>query len=294
MKLLLIKPIVVILILAFTEVTQAQVLIEGEQNGTVNIISMSGVVTPLASTFGQIGGLAFDSSGTLFASLGSVSEIDKITIQGSLTPFITSGLNASEGLVFDSSGNLFEVDQGTASINKITTGGIISTFATGLTVPFGIANDGFDNLYVSNQGGSGIIDKITPGGVVSVFATIAGNPTGLVFDSSGNLFVSDSASNVIDKITPGGVITTYASGFNSPLGLAFDSNGNLYEADLGTNSIFKIAPDGTVTSFVTGLSSFPLSLDFTTVPEPSAIALLLAVSLVGWSRAGLCRSCRKR
>jgi hypothetical protein len=47
-------------------------------------------------------------------------------------------------------GDLFETDQGSNTIFKFTPVGAKSTFATGLGGPFGLAIDGFGNVFEAN------------------------------------------------------------------------------------------------------------------------------------------------
>jgi DNA-binding beta-propeller fold protein YncE len=172
-----------------------------------------------------------------------------------------SGLSGSFGLAFDGFGNLFEADRYSNTIFKFTPAGTKSTFASGLSGPFGLAFDSAGNLFEADYG-SGTIFKFTPAGTKSTFASGLNFPLGLAFDGSGNLFEADSGSNTIFKFTPAGTKSTFASsGLNQPYGLAFDSAGNLFEANFGGGTIFKFTPAGTQSTFASGLN-FPAGLAF--------------------------------
>jgi DNA-binding beta-propeller fold protein YncE len=108
-------------------------------------------------------GLAFDSSGNLYAAQGPVSfggdpTIYKFAPDGTRTIF--AGPNAFApgeypvGLAFDRNGNLYVSietfsDPGNDSIVYFDSNGVKHPFATGLTFPRGLAFDSFGNLFVA-------------------------------------------------------------------------------------------------------------------------------------------------
>jgi len=144
-------------------------------------------------------GLAFDSTGNLYAADGGAQTIFKFAPNGMRTVFVGPSAFATGaypvGLAFDSSGNLF-----------------VSTecFAPDLCQP-----------------GSDTILKFTPTGEGRIFATGLTTPRGLAFDSSGNLFVAEAGLPEIPggdilKFPPGGgPPTVFASGFGRPEFLTF-------------------------------------------------------------------------
>jgi DNA-binding beta-propeller fold protein YncE len=126
-------------------------------------------------------GLAFDSTGNLFAADAVQSTIYKFTPDRTRSIFV--GPEAGIG-------------------------------------PIGLAFDRFGNLLVSTEMfpfTNDTIFKFTPSAVKSTFATGLAGPRGLAFDSAGNLFVAEipfSGPGDILKITPGGTRTVFASGFS--------------------------------------------------------------------------------
>ncbi len=202
-----------------------------------------------------------------------------------------ASFNGQWGCAVGANGNLYVADTYNNIIRKIAFDGTVSTLAgTGtqgnqngaaasatFSLPFGIAVDKNDNIYVSEIGFDNI-RKIAPDGTVSTFA---GSPTGrtgasdgtdtsatfqdplgLAADADGNIYVADAANNKIRKITPAGVVTTVAgngtagagngtalsAAFNTPLCVAIDAANNLYVTEQKNYDIRKIAADGTVTT----------------------------------------------
>jgi len=141
-------------------------------------------------------GLAFDSTGNLYATASSAQTIYKFAPDGTRTVFV--GPDAFEsgeypaGLAYDSSGNLFVsietfTDPEAGSIVYFSPTGAKSAFATGLTIPRGLAFDSLGNLLVAevNQpelGQPGDILKFYPNGTHTVFAAFSiGRPEFLTF-----------------------------------------------------------------------------------------------------------------
>jgi ligand-binding sensor domain-containing protein len=229
-------------------------------DGTVSYFSQSFNGTP---TYNGVNGLAFNSAGTLFASI------------------TTSAYN---GLVS------FNAD---GTTNVITTQGVSL-----VTNPMALAFDSSGSLYIGGK--QGRIYKMTTDGTVSNFSqSFYGTPlyngvNALAFNSSGTLFASITTgtySGLVSFNSDGSTNTITTSGLslpNSPTALAFDSTGNLFIGSAG-GGIKEMTPDGTVSYFsqnfissgsltgVNGLAFQPQS-----VPEPSTYALfgLGALALV--------------
>jgi len=100
--------------------------------------SVPGVPDNITANFG----LAFDSTGNLYATATGAQTIYKFAPNGARTVFVGPSAFAtgaySAGLAFDSSGNLFVsietlTNPGANSIIYFTLSGVGTTFATGLT-----------------------------------------------------------------------------------------------------------------------------------------------------------------
>jgi len=273
------------------KVTAAGVTTTFAGSGTAGYVNATGTAAQLSSP----SGIAFDSSGNMFVADTYNHSIRKITSGGVVTLFAGNqslGYGFADGtgsaarfsfpfsIAVDSSNNLYVADTYNYRIRKITPAGVVTTFAgssvagsadgTGtaaqFNLPYGVAVDASNNVFVSDTSNS-LIRKITSAGVVT---TVAGStsgytdgtgtaaqfsePQGLVFDASGNLFISDTTNNRIRKMTPAGVVSTvagstggYADGagtgsqFSSPRGITYDSASNtFYIIDTANNRIRKL------------------------------------------------------
>ena len=185
-----------------------------------------------------------------------VDEIDRVSPDGSVTTFATSGLNTALGLAFDATGSLFVANSGNSTIEKFARNGVGTVFAsTGLNGPVGLAFDASGNLFVANSRDN-TIEKFAPNGVGTVFASTGLNgPLGLAFDASGNLFAANAGNNTIEKFAPNGADTVFASSvfpdsISVPSALAFDASGNLFAGNF-VETIVQFTPSGTKSSFTT-------------------------------------------
>jgi len=199
----------------------------------------------------------------------------------------------------DSNANVYIAEYG-SRVRKVTPDGIISTFAgTGvngsggdgspateaqLNVPFGLAVDSSNNLYIADTYNNRI-RKVTPDGIIT---TVAGNgqpgstgdggsalaaeiyqPTRLAADASGNLFFVETANTAIvprlRKVDTHGNINTVAGGglnFSDgipalqagiiPLAVAVDSLGNIYIIDGFGIGVRKVDTQGIITTISGG------------------------------------------
>ena len=235
-------------------------------SNTVRKISPSGVVSTLAGTAGLLG--ATDGTGA------------------------AARFNFPVGVAVDSGGNVFVADSKNFTIRKITPTGVVSTFAgtaflLGSTdgvgaaarffLPYGLAIDGSNNLYVT-EGGNHTIRKIAPDGTVSTLAGAAmtpgatngtgsaarfTSPFGVAVDGAGNVYVADTGNNLIRKITAGGVVSTLAGSvgvagatdgvgtgarFNQPRGLAVGAGDTIFVADYGNALLRSVSCAGVVTT----------------------------------------------
>jgi DNA-binding beta-propeller fold protein YncE len=258
-------------------------------SGSISEYTPDGMQTTFASGLARPRGLAFDSSGNLFAAVTRFAppnqghgSILKFPPLGQPSVFGNVALSFATGVVTDSGDNVFAFAQGVSSTNgdvsniyKFAPDGTRSLF--GSISPgdfgFGLALDSAGNLYAA-VADIQTIYKFTPNGTRSVFAgptafTSSQLPVGLAFDSTGNLFVSteggDPGNDTILMFTSDGMESTFATGLTTPRGLAFDASGNLFVAeanDAPDGDILEFAPGGGLPStFASGID-LPLFLTF--------------------------------
>jgi len=126
---------------------------------------------------------------------------------------------------------------------------------SGFNQPFGVAIDGFGNIYVADAGNN-VIKKIPVGGGTPVsLGSGFSNPLGVAF-RAGQLYIADYGNNAIKQMPiTGGTPVTLATGFSSPDGIAVDGAGNVYVSDMGDNTVKKIpAAGGAVVTLGTGFN----------------------------------------
>ena len=199
------------------------------------------------------------------------------------------------GVAVDARGNLYIADADNNRIRTVSTAGIISTIAGNgtagyggdggqataaeLRVPYGVAFDATDNLYIADEQNN-VIRKVTTAGIIT---TVAGNgtagyggdggqataaalyyPTGVAVDARGNLYIADADNNRIRTISTAGIISTFAGtgtgGYTGdggqatsaklhyPSGVSVDASGNVYIADQSNSRIRKVNPAGIIST----------------------------------------------
>jgi len=239
-------------------------------SGSISEYTPDGMQSTFAAGLARPRGVAFDTSGNLFAAVNRHGPPTP-QFQGRILKFPPLGpqsvlgnvaLSFLEGLVTDSEGNVFAMAQSFSStigdvsnIYKFAPDGtrmLFGSVGTALS-GFGLALDSAGNLYAADRNGQTVY-KFAPDGTRTVFVGPSAfadgtGPVGLAFDSADNLFVAtegDPGNDTILVFTPDGMESTFATGLTNPRGLAFDSFGNLFVAE--TNP----APDGDILKFAPG------------------------------------------
>jgi sugar lactone lactonase YvrE len=140
--------------------------------GHIEQIAPNGTATPFGNAGTNRHGLAFDSSGNLYASDYGANNITEFAPNGSATSFAASNLHGPTGLAFDTVGNLYVANAGTNNVVEFSPNGTyLGVFAsTGLAGPAGMAFDGAGNLYVAN--GNKVSEYSPAGSYLGAFANV--------------------------------------------------------------------------------------------------------------------------
>ena len=184
----------------------------GAANGTtVYRITPEGERSVFATGFAGASGNAFDSQGNLYQSNIAGSRISKVTPDGTVSTFATTGINGPVGVAVDSQDNVFVANCGNSTIRKITPGGTSTLFASGalFACPNGLTIDENDNLYTANFNSATVI-KITPEGEASLLAALPGRNNGHLTYSHRNLYVVARCANQIYRLSLDGERTLIA------------------------------------------------------------------------------------
>ena len=266
--------------------------------------------------------MAVDASGNLFIADTDNERIREVGTNGVITTVAGNGTNSYSGdgstatnaglsnpygVAIDANGNLFIADTYNFRIREVGTNGLITTVAgngtnsysgdggaatnAGLSNPYGVAVDGYGNLFIADTYNFRIREVGTNG----IITTVAGNgtngyagdggaatnanldyPRDVAVDAFGDLFIADSGNNRIREVDTNGIITTVAGNgmpgcsgdggpatnavLNNPTAVAVDGAGHVFIADSGNNRIREIDTNGTITT-VAGIGTHGYSGD---------------------------------
>ena len=220
-------------------------------------------------------------------TINTIAGSDWVGDNGAATAAI---LLQADGIAADAAGNTYIADAANHRIRKVSRAGTITTIAgTGvpgfsgdggpaaaaqLNSPYGLAFDGFGNLYIADLGNArvrrigvdGNIATVAGGGAVSAGGINEGSaatsvflssPRNVAWDGGTSLYISDFTGQRVYRLASGGSLTTVAgtgiAGFSGdgglsynaqvayPAGLAVDRQGSVYIADSANHVIRKIA-----------------------------------------------------
>ena len=236
-------------------------------------------------------GIAVDATGNVYiASFERVLEIDTTgaisTVAGSGDfGFIIDGVDARKavmlpgGVLLDGKGSLYltdfnlnkvrKVDLSTHIISAVAGNGTMgfsgdqnSAPAAELSIPYALALDASNNLFVSDLG-NGRIRKVSNAIISTVAGTAIGDgaaatsaflnlPTGLAVDGSNNIVIADAGNYSARKFSPGGAIASFGQlqPFSTPFAVAADAAANFYVTD-DEPRVLKITSAG-ATSIIAG------------------------------------------
>jgi sugar lactone lactonase YvrE len=287
------------------EVGTNDIITTAAGNGTAGYSGDSGWATNAELNHPE--GVVVDGYGNLYIADFGNNRIREVGTNGIITTVAGNGTNgysgdggaatnaelhSPNGVTVDRYGNLYIADAGNERIREVGTNGIITTVAGNgvagysgdggvatnaeLNNPWGVAVDGFGNLFTADNENQ----RIRKVGTNGIITTVAGNgkngdsgdggaatnaelwyPASVAVDGFGNLFFADQFYDIIREVGTNGIITRVAghgvSGYygdggaatnaelSSPSGVAVDGFGNLYIADTGNYRIREVVYPGT-------------------------------------------------
>lgn len=187
--------------------------------GYIRMINSAGII----STVGGTGGAGYNGDGH-HATATNLGTTLALTIGSGGTIYISSE-SEHRILKFDPSAGSTVTTIGGTGISGFSGDGLAATNAQ-ISYPWGIAVDGFDNIFFCDNGNNRV-RKISSSGIIS---TVMGNGTmghtgdggpataaltgpgdrQIAFDAAGNLFIPDVNCGCIHRIDPSGIVTNYA------------------------------------------------------------------------------------
>ena len=240
----------------------------------------------------------------LGASTGPLNEAPTAAIEGSLTseasPYIVA---------LDSNLNIYLTNGGSQGVApKVTVypplGGSTGTLNekptatitgsnTGLTMPYGIALDSSNKIYVADKTSSMFIFPAVgsstgtlneaPSAALGQAVTGLNDPRGVAVDTSGKIYVTNFSSALLYvSVYPAGSNATVApmaiiggtnTELNVPQGLAVDPSGNIYVADSRAAVVFVFPPLGSSTGTLNEAATAFIGGGNTGVTTPYGVAL---------------------
>ena len=143
-----------------------------DTTGNVGATILATQVTFASTNLSSPQGLAFDSSGNLYAANNTGNTISKFDSAGIFKSSISSNLSSPRGLAFDSSGNLYAANSTGNTISKFDSADIFkSSISSNLSAPQGLAFDSSGNLYAANNGNSTISKFDSSGNFLTSWST---------------------------------------------------------------------------------------------------------------------------
>ena len=231
-------------------------------NGTYGFSGDNGQAT--SASFGQVYGIAVDSSGNVYLADGDNNRIRKVnattgiitTVAGNGTygntgdtgPATSATLGSPQDIAVASNGDIYISDSANNTIRKVT------------------ASDG----KINKIAGTGAANYT--GDTGAALSATLNYPYGLALDSSGNLYIADNGNSVIRKITGLNIDTVAGNGtpgytgdtglakaaeINQPYFVTVASNGDLFIADTYSNVIRKVTVSDNKINTIAGNNALP-------------------------------------
>jgi sugar lactone lactonase YvrE len=234
--------------------------------GTVNVGTV-GPVSTLTFTFnasetlGSIAVLTQGATGLDFTDAGTGSCTAgtnylagaTCTVNVSFTPKF-AGARYGAVVLDDKSGNMiatgYVIGNGLGPQLNFLPGTQNAVVSVGLTYPYGVAVDGFGNVYITDSGNNRVLKETWSAGnyIQSTVPTSGLNgPEAVAVDGAGNIYIGDATGLVLKETLLGGGAYAQSTLANSslgsiplyPLGITVDGSGNVYIANENGGEVLK-------------------------------------------------------
>jgi len=267
--------------------------IADRDNARVRRVAPDGTITTVAATADWVApsGVSVDAAGNIYVVDTGLKQVLQITPAGATKRVAASlTLTAPAAAVEDAAGNLYIADTGAGRIFSVTAAGASSILLDKLAGPHGLALDGAEHLFFTEQDGARVRSlDLASGNLSDLGAGQWSIPRGIAVDAAGNVFVADTGHQQIMRIDTAGQVTAVAgsgvSGFsgdgsaainaqlNFPWDVAVGPTGVLYVADLENYRVRSLTPQNGPAALTTVQVLNGVSL----APGPIAPGMLLVV-----------------
>lgn len=203
-------------------------------------ITPDGEVSVFAEGFAGASGNTLDEDGWFYQSNIAGNTISRVSPEGDMEAFVTSGVQNPVGIVFDTNGDLVIANCGGNSLGRATADGTVELWVQSelLKCPNGITIGPDGHFYVANFMDGNVI-RVSPDGEASVFATLPGNNNGHIVFGNGLLYVVARGNHQIYELTLDGELNLIAG--RGERGL---EDGPALEASLSLPNDVALSPDG--------------------------------------------------
>ena len=216
-------------------------LSSGPPGTRVWVATPDGELRVFAEGFRGASGNTIGPDGWFYQSDIAGNTISRVSPDGTVEKFVTSGVRNPVGIVFDGD-ELIVANCGGNSLSRVAPDGTAELWVKSdlLRCPNGITRAPNGDLYVANFMDGNVI-RVTPGGEASVFATLPGNNNGHILYGNDVLYVVARGNHQIYELTLTGELTLIAG--SGARGL---DDGPALEATLSLPNDVALSPDGRI------------------------------------------------
>jgi hypothetical protein len=238
--------------------------------GTLSEFSPTGEA--LSGTAGFSGGglsnpeaVAVDMSGNIWTANHGNGSVSKHSSSGSplsgASGYTAPGLANPVALALDAAGNIFTTNSNNSVTKLSTSGTAVAQFTNGnLDIPYAVAIDTSQNVWIANDGVSNSVSKFSNGGIPASTSAYTGggisNPVGIAIDAAGNAWIANFSHPSISELSSTGAPLS-GSGYPTPAevsDVAVDGSNTIWTANTD-GSISHFAASGAALSPATGYIS---------------------------------------